>query len=163
MPPLAAAHFLASHDAPPGVALPSKIGHVGAPVDRRHDPYPVVLYSPGGSSDAALGTGLVEDLVSHGYVVVAMDDTNESPEVEFPGGRLVVGAIDPTTVVTDERAYIRAFFDTYLRHRDGHLLDGPSPRHPDINLNLCPNGIRRARRRRRPRPLSRWRRAGSCS
>lgn len=27
----------------------------------------------------------MEDLVSHGYVVVTMDDTNESPEVEFPG------------------------------------------------------------------------------
>jgi hypothetical protein len=42
-------------------------------VDRRHGPYPVVLYSPGSVADAAVDTGLVEDLVSHGYVVVAED------------------------------------------------------------------------------------------
>jgi predicted dienelactone hydrolase len=300
--PLAAAHFMASHNVPPGTTLPKTTGHVGAPVDRRHGPYPVVLYSPGGSTDGNMDTGLVEDLVSHGYVVVTMDDTNDSPEVEFPGGRLVVGTfesntpaealeaqqiraadarfvldeltmlnnggnpdaehaplptgmagsldlsrvgmfgwsvggaasaqamhddprikaaidmdgtfwgplaqsgvnrpfllltgseeteqndpslasfltastgpklhlalassqhptfsdfeelvpelapalgltpdqvaatvgtIDPKTAVTDERAYIRAFFDKYLRNRDNHLLDGPSPRFPDISF-----------------------------
>jgi predicted dienelactone hydrolase len=95
--PLAAAHFLASHNVPPGTTLPQTIGHVGAPVDRRHGPYPVVLYSSGGSTDGSLGTGLAEDLVSHGYVVVAMDDTNDSPEVEFPGGRLVVGTFASNT------------------------------------------------------------------
>ena len=49
--------------------------------------------------------------------------------------RGLVGTIDPKTAVTDERAYIRAFFDTYLRgHDDDHLLDGPSPRYPDITF-----------------------------
>lgn len=91
LPPLAAAHFLASHNAPPDTALPRTTGHVGAPIDRRHGPHPVVLYSPGGSNDGSVDTGLVEDLVSHDDIVVTMDDTNESPEVEFPGGRLVVG------------------------------------------------------------------------
>jgi predicted dienelactone hydrolase len=300
--PLAAAHFLASVGAPPDTMLPQTTGHVGAPADRRHGPYPVVLYSPGGGTDGSFDTGLVEDLASHGYVVVTMDDTNESPEVEFPGGRLVVGTfqvdteaealeaqqiraadarfvlneltvinnggnpdaehaplpaglagifdlsrvgmfgwslggaasaqamhddrrikagidmdgtffgpvatsgvnrpfllltgsehteqsdptlasflaastgpklhlalgnsqhqtfsdfeeliseagpalgltphaiadaigtIDPNTAVTDERVYIRAFFDKYLRDRDNHLLDGPSPRYPDITF-----------------------------
>jgi hypothetical protein len=45
-----------------------------------------------------------------------------------------VGSINPKTAVTDERAYIRAFFDKYLRSRDSHLLDGPSPRYPDITF-----------------------------
>ncbi len=302
MPPLAAAHFLASHGAPADTALPRTIGHVGAPVDRGRGPYPVVLYSPGGTNDGSLDTALVEDLVSHGYVVIVLDDTNDSPEVEFPGGRLVVGTfvyntlddvieaqqiraddarfvldhltvldnggnpdaehtplpaglpgsldlsrvgmfgwsiggaasaqamhddsrikaavnldgtfwgtvartgvdrpfllltgseetedndpslgsflaastgpklhlaladsrhptfsdfeelipelapylgltpdgvaaavgtIDPKTAVTDERAYLRAFFDKYLSHRDNHLLDGPSPRFPDVTF-----------------------------
>jgi hypothetical protein len=58
-----------------------------------------------------LDTGLVEDLAGHGYVVVTMDDTH-SPE----------------------RAYIEAFFGKYLRNRDNHLLDGPSPRFPDISF-----------------------------
>jgi predicted dienelactone hydrolase len=95
--PLAAAHFLASHNIPPGITLPRTTGHAGAPADRRDGPYPVVLYSPGGGTDGELDTGLVEDLVSHGYVVVTMDDTNESPEVEFPGGRLVTGTFAPGT------------------------------------------------------------------
>jgi hypothetical protein len=45
-----------------------------------------------------------------------------------------IGPIDPRTAVTDERACVRAFFDTYLRNRDNHLLDGPSPRFPDIQF-----------------------------
>jgi predicted dienelactone hydrolase len=45
-----------------------------------------------------------------------------------------VGTIDPKTAVTDERAYIGAFFGKYLRNRDNHLLDGPSPRFPDISF-----------------------------
>jgi dienelactone hydrolase len=44
-----------------------------------------------------------------------------------------LGTISPKTAVTDERAYIGAFFGKYLRHRDNHLLDGPSPRFPDIS------------------------------
>jgi hypothetical protein len=184
--PLAAAHFLASYNVLPGTELPQTTGHVGAPADRRDGPYPVVLYSPGGETDGTLDNGLVEDLVSHGYVVVTMDDTNESPEVEFPGGRLVtgtfvpltpaeslkalhlalansqhptftdfeelvpllapglgltpgqipaaLGTISPKTAVTDERAYIEAFFGKYLRHHGNHLLDGPSPRFPDIQF-----------------------------
>jgi hypothetical protein len=44
----------------------------------------------------------------------------------------LVGTIDPATATTDERVYIRAFFDRCLRHRHNRLLDGPSPRFPDI-------------------------------
>jgi predicted dienelactone hydrolase len=107
--PLAAAHFLASFNLPADTVLPPTTGHAGAPADRRHGPYPVVLYSPGGSTDGALDTGLVEDLVSHGYVVVTMDDTNESPEVEFPGGRLVTATFAPDTPAKNlEAQQIRA-------------------------------------------------------
>jgi predicted dienelactone hydrolase len=45
-----------------------------------------------------------------------------------------IGTIDPKAAVTDERAYIQAFFDKHLRYRDNHLLDGPSPRFPDIQF-----------------------------
>jgi hypothetical protein len=53
-----------------------------------------------------------------------------------PPGALTetLGTIRPKTAITDERTYIRAFFDTYLRHRDNHLLDGPSPCFPDISF-----------------------------
>jgi dienelactone hydrolase len=44
---------------------------------------PVVLYSPGGGQSRAMGTTLVEDLASRGYVVVTIDHTFAGP-VEFP-------------------------------------------------------------------------------
>jgi hypothetical protein len=31
-----------------------------------------------------------------------------------------------------QRAYVTSFFDRWLRGRDDHLLDGPSPRYPDV-------------------------------
>jgi len=63
---------------------------LGAPVLRRRGGHPVVLYSPGGGNARTTGTVLVEQLASHGYVVVTIDHTYESAEVEFPGGRLTV-------------------------------------------------------------------------
>jgi predicted dienelactone hydrolase len=126
--PLAAAHFLASNDAPPGTTLPPTIGHVGAPADRRHGPYPVVLYSPGGGTDGALDTALVEDLVRHGYVVVTMDDTNESPEVEFPGGRLVIGTFAPDTAAQAlEAQQIRAADARFVLDELAVLNKGGNP------------------------------------
>jgi dienelactone hydrolase len=60
----------------------------GAPVDRSGGPYPVVLFSPGAEIHREQGTALVEDLASHGYVVVTIGHTYDAPQVEFPGGRV---------------------------------------------------------------------------
>ncbi|MFI1938434.1 alpha/beta hydrolase [Streptomyces purpureus] len=61
--------------------------HLGAPaLPGRH---PVLLYTPGGGDPRAFGTGLAEDLASHGYVVVSVDHPGETTEVEFPDGRIV--------------------------------------------------------------------------
>ena len=126
--PLAAAHFLASFNLPPSTTLPQTTGHVGARVDRRHGPYPVVLYSPGGETDGALDNGLVEDLVSHGYVVVTMDDTNESLEVEFPGGRLVTGTFAPITDAESLQAQeIRAADASFVLDELTVLNNGADP------------------------------------
>lgn len=56
--------------------------HTGAPAlpARR----PVLLYSPGGGDPRTLGTGLAEELASHGYVVVTIDHPGDASEVEFP-------------------------------------------------------------------------------
>jgi predicted dienelactone hydrolase len=128
LPPLAAAHFLADAGLPPSTELPKTTGHVGAPVDRRDGPYPVVLYSPGGEADAAVDTGLVEDLVSHGYVVVTMDDTNESPEVQFPDGRLVLGTFVPSTTAQElEQQQIRAADASFVLNELAVLNHGGNP------------------------------------
>ena len=68
----------------PGVQLPVTHALDGAPV-LSPGTYPVVLYQPGQGDVRELGTGLVSDLASRGYVVVTMDDTYEAAEVEFPG------------------------------------------------------------------------------
>jgi Platelet-activating factor acetylhydrolase, isoform II len=45
-----------------------------------------------------------------------------------------IGTIDPDRSIAAQRAYVASFFDLYLRHRDDHLLDGPSPAYPEIEF-----------------------------
>jgi hypothetical protein len=81
-----------------GLALPSGSfdfgntethSRVDVPVQRlRH---PVVLFSPGYQYSRFVNTAQVEDLASHGYVVVTMDHPHETP-VEYPRGRFLPGA-----------------------------------------------------------------------
>jgi hypothetical protein len=131
LPPLAAAHFLATDQLPANTVLPATVGHIGAPAAHRHGPHPILLYSPGGGggADGALDAGPFEDLATHGYADIARARGQTPDQLAA-----VIGALDPTTAVTDERAYIRAFFDRFLRHRDNHLLDRPSPRFPDMQF-----------------------------
>jgi len=49
---------------------------------------PVVLFSPGFGLNAAIYTGLHEELASRGYIVVGIDHTFDATAVEFPGGRV---------------------------------------------------------------------------
>ncbi len=51
--------------------------------------YPAVVFSPGYGVPHALYTTLLEDLASHGFVVIALDHTYETEAVQFPGGELV--------------------------------------------------------------------------
>ena len=48
--------------------------------------------------------------------------------------RQAIGTIDPHRSIVNQRAYITAFFDTHVRHRDSHLLDHPSPRFPEMQF-----------------------------
>lgn len=79
----------------PADAVRSTVTHAreGAPVDRARGGRPVVLYSPGLGGDRGTSTALVEELVSHGYVVATIDHTHDASEVEFPDGRVEVGAL----------------------------------------------------------------------
>ncbi|MFF5249174.1 alpha/beta hydrolase family protein [Streptosporangium sp. NPDC000095] len=96
MPPLAAADW-DRHSAPPlgiakgAVAWAATRTHarVGAPVEPRAGRLPVVLFGSGDGGPRTLGTTLVEDLASRGYLVVTVDHTYEADQVEFPGRRLV--------------------------------------------------------------------------
>lgn len=46
----------------------------------------------------------------------------------------VIGSVDPTRAVHTEETFVAAFFDRWLRGRDGHVLDGPSARFPDVTF-----------------------------
>ena len=45
-----------------------------------------------------------------------------------------IGTIGPDRAVAAERAYIGAFFDLHLRHRDGSLLARPSLTYPQVQF-----------------------------
>jgi len=45
-----------------------------------------------------------------------------------------IGTLDPARAVGIQQAYPLAFFDRHLRHRRGHLLDGPSRAFPEMRF-----------------------------
>jgi hypothetical protein len=51
---------------------------------------------------------------------------------EFVTG--VAGSIDLTRAVHTEETFVAAFFDRWLRGRNAHVLDGPSPHFPDVTF-----------------------------
>jgi hypothetical protein len=51
------------------------------------------LYSPGAGDPRTWETTVVQDLASHGYLVVTIDHTGDASEVEFPNGRVVDGVL----------------------------------------------------------------------
>ncbi|WP_030794681.1 alpha/beta hydrolase family protein [Streptomyces sp. NRRL S-920] len=58
----------------------------GAPADTRGGRRPVLVYAAGAGDPRTWGTTLVEEMASHGYVVVTVDHTYENPGVRFPDG-----------------------------------------------------------------------------
>ncbi|WP_317447657.1 acetylhydrolase [Streptomyces collinus] len=46
----------------------------------------------------------------------------------------MIGILDPGRAVRIQQAYPLAFFDLHMRHRRGHLLDGPSAAFPEVKF-----------------------------
>ena len=140
MLPGAAAHFLAGLGIAPGaVTLPRTAGHLGAPVDRRSGAWPVLLYSPGSHTDRAIDTALVQDLASHGYLVVTIDHTHDAGEVEFPGGRVELGTLPPDTEAVNTEAVEVREADTRFVLDQLTLIDRGAD--PDAEHAPLPRGI----------------------
>src|SRR5207302_2580787 len=79
MPPGAFVHFEQTNGIPTdAVEVPTTAGHDDAPVLPRLGGWPVLLYSPGLGDDRTMNTTLVQDLASHGYVVVTLDHTYDA-------------------------------------------------------------------------------------
>ncbi|MFF7635864.1 alpha/beta hydrolase family protein [Kitasatospora sp. NPDC008050] len=136
-------HFEQGWGMPAGlVRWPASHGHLGAPVEQGR-PRPVVLYSPGYSMDRNSSTTLVEELASHGYIVVTIDHTHDSPEVEFPGGRIETGTVPehPTEQVMAQETGVRAADARFVLDQLAALDAG---RNPDAEQRPLPSGLRGA-------------------
>ncbi|WP_343869902.1 hydrolase [Dactylosporangium roseum] len=96
--PATVAAYEQSNGLPAGVlSWPSTHANVGAPMARHAGRRPVVLYSHGLGGGRTENTGLVEDLASHGYIVVAIDHIHDARVVGLPDGRLETTAIPELT------------------------------------------------------------------
>ncbi|MGW2485748.1 alpha/beta hydrolase family protein [Streptomyces sp. NPDC001606] len=100
---------------------------------------PVVVYSPGLGEPRTWDTTLVTDLASRGYAVVTVDNTYESPEVQFPDGSLAT-MVPPS----DPDSYVRASLavrvsDTSFVLDQLRLLN--SGRNPDAEGQRLPDGL----------------------
>ena len=103
MPPAVAQFVAKSNGVAPAFLQGVKLDATADAVPmKRTGGWPVVLFSPGFGVERELYTGLVEDLASHGYVVVAIDHPHDAGIVEFPDGHVVIPAsqMDITRALT---------------------------------------------------------------
>ena len=90
MPAKVAAYIAGSGGLPSSIFTRLKLAAISNAVPlHRAGAWPVVLFSTGYGIERQLYTGLVEDLASHGYVVVAIDHPHDANIVAFPDGHTV--------------------------------------------------------------------------
>ncbi|WP_329101307.1 hydrolase [Micromonospora sp. NBC_01699] len=128
-----------------GFVLPVTHGHTSAPAapGRR----PVVMFSPGLGGERTGSTALVEDLASHGFVVVTIDHTHDAQFVEFPDGRIATHAIPPPADPDDEAALLGRVLDVRVadtRFVLDKLTAISRGRNPDASGRALPRGLAQA-------------------
>ncbi|WP_329578525.1 acetylhydrolase [Kitasatospora sp. NBC_01250] len=127
--------FLVSggYDIDPALA-PLTAGHEGAPVRRGDRRLPIVVFSHGAHSHRSDHTTIVQELASHGYVVVTVDHSYDSFS-EFPDGRVVTPVQDPAYMPGPKD------FATDLRFVLDRIEDLAAGRNPDAEDRPLPAGL----------------------
>jgi predicted dienelactone hydrolase len=74
------------------------------PIVSGNDRYPVLVFSPGYGTNAIQYTALVEELVSHGYLVATVDHPFQSRAIAYPDGRIVTTAEPDPAFSVDPQA-----------------------------------------------------------
>ncbi len=73
------------------VTIPSRVrvhAVADAPIAAGQQSYPVLIFSTGFGNLPSDYTSMIEDIVSHGYVVLGITNTYSAPVVRFPDGRV---------------------------------------------------------------------------
>ncbi|MEU0391459.1 alpha/beta hydrolase [Streptomyces sp. NPDC006208] len=111
---------------------------------------PVLVYSPGGGDPRTMGTGVAEELASHGHVVVTIDHPGDASEVSFPGGMTGRDKVRHTVFTGDPRQdpqLFRTAFDTRIADTR-FVLDQlevlAAGRNPDAQGRALPQDLGRA-------------------
>lgn len=134
-PPAVTRALLTSGDFPADAAVaPLTAGHEGAPVRRTGGRLPVVVFSHGAHDHRADTTIVVQELASHGYVVVTVDHTYDAFS-EFPDGRVVAPLMDPKLALGP------ADFATDIRFVLDRIEDLAAGRNPDAEHRPLPAGL----------------------
>lgn len=60
-----------------------------SPIATGKEPFPLIVFMPGLGVPSTAYTTLIEEVVSHGYIVASIEPTYEVPAVAFPDGRVV--------------------------------------------------------------------------
>jgi dienelactone hydrolase len=130
----------------PVLDWPTTDARTDAPVDRRRGGRPVVLYSHGLGGHRTEATAVVEDLASHGYIVVTIDHVHDAGVVELPDGRVATSAIpeldDDNEVRLTTKAIRARVTDTrFVLDQLAAINRGGNPDHEHRTL---PRGLRGA-------------------
>ncbi|MEU4119734.1 acetylhydrolase [Kitasatospora sp. NPDC028055] len=115
-------------------AAPLTAARQSAPVHRPGHRLPVVVYSHGAHAHRAVNTVIVQELASHGYVVVTVDHTWDA-FTEFPDGRVLTPWIEgaPRISPNDCAADARFVLDCVEELAAG--------RNPDVDGKALPEGL----------------------
>ena len=130
----------------PSLNWPVTAAYLGAPVHQRGGGWPVVLYSHSLGGERFETTCLVEDLASHGYVVVTIDHVHDADIVVLPDGSVETCAVPPPTVdkdtpVTTKEIVSRVADVRFVLNQLAAVNRGDNPGHQPWPL---PRGLRGA-------------------
>ncbi|HEX5203737.1 MAG TPA: acetylhydrolase [Actinoplanes sp.] len=117
---------------PDAALAPRTAGHTGAPVRPSGVRMPVVVFSHAAHDHRSQNTIVVQELASHGYIVVTVDHTYDAFS-QFPDGRVIVPGEGPVMLPPDFADDVGFVLDQLEVVARGH--------NPDIDHRPLPAGL----------------------
>lgn len=105
-----AGKHLEDYLSPDSLSEVSTHAYLNAPPAGQPHSLPLIVLSPGYTSQRSSMTSLAEDLASHGYVVAAIDHTYETYAIQFSDGRIATCA---TCAIDDEDTFFPKLFQVH--------------------------------------------------